>query len=186
MSSSPTAEGRPPTRVAVGRVGRAHGVTGEVSVAALTDEPTRRLAPGAELGADLPSGGTRSLVVATARPHADRWLLRFDGVPDRTAAEQLGGAVLTAFVAADETAGEGEFFDHQLVGARALDPSGTALGTVTDVLHHAAQDLLVVAPAAGGEAVLVPFVAAIVPAVDVTARTITVDPPGGLFPGPAQ
>lgn len=169
--------------MAVGRVGRAHGVTGEVSVAPLTDEPARRFAEGATLTAGLPGGGTRSLVVAGTRPHGDRWLLRFAGVPDRTAAEGLGGAVLTALVAPGEQAGDpDEFFDHQLVGAAALDRAGRTLGTVTDVLHHAAQDLLVVAPTGGGEDVLVPFVAAFVPTVDPASRRVVLDPPGGLFP----
>lgn len=191
MSSSPTAEpgaaaGGDPDRVVVGRAGRAHGITGELSVSVLTDEPGLRFAPGAELTALLPAGGRRSLVVDASRAHGDRLLVRFAGVADRTAAEALAGSTLTARVSPTETAaGTDEFFDHQLVGATATDLAGAVLGTVTDVLHHSAQDLLVVDPAGGGEQVLVPFVAAIVVAVDVTgpgARRVTLDPPGGLFP----
>ncbi len=170
----------------MGRAGRAHGVTGELSVTVLTDDPGLRFAVDAGIVARLPAGGTRTLTVATARPHGDRLLVRFAGVPDRTAAEGLAGSTLLADARPEEdTADPEEFFDHQLVGAVAADPAGTELGTVTDVLHHAAQDLLVVAPAAGGEDVLVPFVGAIVVAVDVAARRVTLDPPGGLFPDPA-
>ena len=191
VSTSPTAD--PPAgspgdtggaEVAVGRAGRAHGVTGELAVTPLTDSPERRFAVGAQLTATLPGGGTRTLEVTAARRHGDRWLLRFAGVPDRTAAEGLGGAALSARVAADDPAGDDEeFFDHQLVGAAALDGAGRRLGVVADVLHHAAQDLLVVTPERGGPDVLVPFVAALVPVVDVAGRRVVLDPPGGLFDG---
>lgn len=188
VSSSPTADaGGPgdPTRVVVGRAGRAHGVTGEVSVKVMTDDPALRFAVGARVTARLPTGGTRALEVETARTHGDRLLVRFIGVGDRTAAEGIGGSDLSAEVAAGETASDPEeFFDHQLVGLSAVDTAGAALGRVTDVLHHASQDLLVLAPAGGGEDVLVPFVAAIVLTVDVGAGRVVLDPPGGLFGDP--
>jgi len=187
--STPTADvGGPgePTRVVVGRAGRAHGVTGEISVRVLTDDPALRFAVGARVTARLPTGGTRALEVETARTHGDRLLVRFAGVTDRTAAEGIGGSDLSAEVDAGDTASDPEeFFDHQLVGLAAVDTAGTALGAVTDVLHHASQDLLVVEPVAGGEDVLVPFVAAIVLSVDVRAGRVVLDPPGGLFGDPA-
>ncbi len=183
MSSSPTADVPDSVQVVVGRAGRAHGVSGELSVTVLTDEPALRFGVDAALVAGLPAGGTRSLTVAAARPHGERLLVRFAGVPDRTAAEALAGATLVADAVPDESTDDpAEFFDHQLVGAAAVDPAGAVLGSVTDVLHHGAQDLLVVAPAGGGDDVLVPFVAAIATAVDVPGRRITLDPPGGLFP----
>lgn len=176
-----------PTRVVVGRAGRAHGVTGEISVRVLTDEPGLRFAAGARLTARLPAGGTRSLVVEAARTHGDRLLVRFAGVGDRTAAEGIGGSDLLVEVTAGETARDPEeFFDHQLVGLAAVDGSGVVLGAVTDVLHHTSQDLLVVAPVAGGGDVLVPFVAAIVPTVDVPAGRVVLHPPGGLFGDPSD
>lgn len=169
-------------QVVVGRAGRAHGVTGELSVAVLTDEPTLRFAAEVTLLARLPSGGTRTLTVAGVRPHGDRLLVRFAGVPDRTAAEALAGSTLLAdAVPLESPADPEEFFDHQLVGAAVVDTTGAALGTVGEVLHHGAQDLLVVTREGGGEDVLVPFVAAIAVAVDVPGRRVTLDPPGGLF-----
>lgn len=186
--STPTADvGGPgdPTRVVVGRAGRAHGVTGEISVRVLTDDPGLRFAAGARVTARLPAGGTRVLEVQTARTHGDRLLVRFAGVTDRTAAEGIGGSDLSADVAAGDTASDPEdFFDHQLVGLAAVDTGGAALGGVIDVLHHASQDLLVVEPIAGGEDVLVPFVTAIVLTVDVRAGRVVLDPPGGLFGDP--
>ena len=189
MSSSPTADAGgadgDPTRVVVGRAGRAHGVTGEVSVKVLTDEPALRFAVGARVIARLPAGGTRALEVETARTHGDRLLVRFAGIADRTGAEGVGGSDLSAEVTAGESAADPEeFFDHQLVGLAAVDTAGTALGVVTDVLHHTSQDLLVLEPTAGGEDVLVPFVAAIVLTVDVGAGRVVLDPPGGLFGDP--
>lgn len=174
-----------PTRVLVGRAGRAHGVTGEVSVRVLTDDPGLRFAAGSRLSARLPAGGTRALEVEAARTHGDRLLVRFAGVGDRTAAEGIGGSDLSVDVTAGETASDPEeFFDHQLVGLSAVDGTGVSLGAVTEVLHHTCQDLLVVAPVAGGEDVLVPFVAAIVLSVDVSGGRVVLDPPGGLFLNP--
>lgn len=185
---TPTADtGAPgdPARVVVGRAGRAHGVTGEVSVKVMTDDPGLRFAVGARVTARLPTGGTRALEVESTRTHGDRLLVRFAGVTDRTAAEGIGGSDLSADVAAGDTAGDPEeFFDHQLVGLAAVDTTGAALGEVTDVLHHASQDLLVVEPVTGGEDVLVPFVAAIVLTVDVGSGRVVLEPPGGLFGDP--
>ncbi len=166
----------------VGRIGRAHGIGGEVSVGLLTDAPGLRFAVGATLRARLPGGGTRTVVVGSARPHAERLLVGFAGIGDRTAAEALAGSLLLAQPGPVETGDDpDEFFDYQLIGSTAESRAGTVLGEVTDVLHNGAQDLLVVAPAGGGDDVLVPFVAAIVVAVDPAGARLTLDPPGGLF-----
>jgi len=104
----------------------------------------------------------------------------FEGVADRTAAETLVKAIL--WIDADVAAEEPEpdaWYDHQLVGLRALR-DGTQVGEVVRVDHLPAQDLLVVKTPDRGE-VLVPFVSAIVPTVDVDAGTLTLTPPAGLF-----
>ncbi|MDP9392984.1 MAG: ribosome maturation factor RimM [Actinomycetota bacterium] len=161
----------------IGRIGRAHGVRGDVTVEVRTDDPERRFATGARLRTEPDRG---PLVVADARVHSGRLLVTFEGVRDRTAAEALRGTVLVVDVDPDETPEDPEeFYDHQLVGLRAVTRDGDAVGEVVDVLHLPAQDVLVVAR--DGREVLVPFVAAIVPDVDLAAKHVVLDPPEGLL-----
>ena len=105
-------------------------------------------------------------------------MLGFDGVPDREGAEALRDVLLVLDVT-DEEPEPDAWFPHQLEGLRVQDTAGAVLGTVLRVDAGAAQDLLVVRTAGGD--VLVPFVAALVPVVDVGAGVVVVDPPGGLF-----
>lgn len=173
-----------PIRVVVGRIGRAHGVRGEVGVEVRTDEPDRRFASGTALAVD-DSG--RTLVVRSARPHAGRLLVTFEGVDDRTRAEALRGCLLTADVEPAERPDDPEeYYDHQLAGLSVRTPSGEPVGAVTEVLHLPAQDALAVRTEEGRE-VLVPFVAALVPSVDVDAGVVVVeDVPGLLDPDAAE
>ena len=166
----------------VGQVGRAHGIRGEVSVALRTDEPDSRFTAGARLRTD--HGPQGWLTVASVRPHRDRLLVRFTEVPDRTAAERLRGALLMVDASAVAQADPEEFHDHQLVGLAVQTTSGETVGTVAGVQHLPLQDLLVVA-AADGER-LVPFVAALVPEVDLAAGTLTVDAVPGLLDDAAE
>jgi 16S rRNA processing protein RimM len=167
--------------VVIGRIGRAHGVRGEVAVDVRTDEPEQRFAAGAVLGTDPQAAGP--LTVTGSRPHGGRLLVRFDEVTDRGAAEGLRGVLLTAAVSdADRPDDPEEFYDHQLVGLKVVDGAGVVVGEVADVLHHPAHDLLVVRRDAGGED-MVPFVAALVPDVDLDRGRLTVsDRPGLLDP----
>ena len=165
--------------VVVGRVGRAHGVRGEVSVDVRTDEPERRFAPGAALRADGHS--SHALTVLATRPHGPRLLVSFEEVTDRSAAEALRGADLIAQVSSGERPVDPEeFYDHQLVGLAVRTPDRGHVGRVRDVLHLPSQDVLVVTTDEGQEA-LVPFVAALVPSIDLAAGEVTVaDQPGLL------
>ena len=165
--------------VVVGRVGRAHGVRGEVSVDVRTDEPERRFAPGATLLTDRRSGD--ALTVLAARPHGTRLLVTFAQVSDRAAAESLRGATLLAALAEDERpADPEEFYDHQLVGLAVRTEERGVVGRVSDVLHLPSQDLLVVATDGGGEA-LVLFGGEVVPSVGLGLGEVTVaDQPGLL------
>ncbi len=166
--------------VVVGRIGRAHGVRGEVSVDVRTDEPARRFGVGTSLRV-APSLRYATLTVAAVRPHAGRLLVTFEQVPDRTAAEQLSGATLAVDVDADERPEDPEeFYDHQLVGLAVHDATGSAVGTVESVLHLPAQELLSVRRGDGREA-LVPFVTALVPVVDVAEGRIVVSDRAGLL-----
>ena len=165
--------------VVVGRIGRPHGVRGEVSVDVRTDEPERRFAPGATLRAD--GRVSDPLTVLAARPHGARLLVTFEQVSDRTAAETLRGATLFAALAEGERpADPEEFYDHQLVGLVVRTEQRGIVGRVSDVLHLPSQDVLAVASDDGREA-LVPFVAELVPSVDLDAAEVTVaDHPGLL------
>ena len=166
-------------RVVVGRIGRAHGIHGLVSVDVRTDEPERRLAPGAVLMTDPEARGP--LTVVEGRVHSGRLLLQFEGVEDRTQAEALRGTDLVVDVDPSELPeDDDEWYDHQVVGLAAVGTDGTAYGSVTEVVHLPMQDLLAVRTESGLE-VLVPFVAAFVPQVDVAGGRVVLDPPGGLF-----
>ncbi|MDQ5854916.1 MAG: ribosome maturation factor RimM [Actinomycetota bacterium] len=164
-----------PQRV-VGRIGRPHGVRGEVTVQVRTDSPEQRFTVGAQLGV----GAGRTLTVDAVRPHAGNLLVRFAGVTDRAAAAELRGVLLTVdtveLPALDDP---DEFYDHQLEGLAAVGSDGAQLGTVREVVHTPASDLLVV-ETDRGEA-LVPFVRAIVPEVDLSAGRVVLDPPAGLL-----
>lgn len=165
--------------VVVGRISRAHGVRGEVSVEIRTDEPDARFTPGATLHAEPAAAGP--LTVASTRPHGDRLLVRFDHVADRTAAEALRGVLLTAAQEpSDAPADADEFYDHQLVGLCVRGDDGSDVGEVVGVQHGPGHDLLLVRRDAGGD-VQVPFVAELVPVVDLEARTVVVVARPGLL-----
>jgi 16S rRNA processing protein RimM len=163
----------------VGRIGRPHGVRGEVTVEVRTDDPDARFAPGSSLRTDPESRGP--LTVAAARPRSGGLVLAFEGIGSREAAEALRNTMLVVDSAALPPIEDAdEWYDHQLVGLAAVDPAGAPLGEVADVVHAPGSDLLVVTDPDGGEH-LVPFIRAIVPTVDVAAGRVVVDPPEGLF-----
>jgi len=165
----------------VGRVVKAHGVTGEVVVDVRTDDPDTRFAPGSSLRGRPSRGGPESrYVVESAREHSGRLLLRLDGIVDRGAADALRG---TLFIVDSQELppieDPDEFYDHQLEGLQVVTTAGAAVGSVAEVLHTAAGELLSVR-ADEGE-VLVPFVSAIVTSVSLADQTIVIDPPDGLL-----
>jgi 16S rRNA processing protein RimM len=163
----------------VGRIGRAHGIKGEVSVEVRTDEPEARMAPGAVLVTDPEAAGP--LTVTSRRVHSGRLLVVFEGVADRSAAEALSGTLLLAEVDPDAVPeDEDEWYDHQLVGLEVVLADGTRVGEVREVLHLPGHDLLAV-DRAGGDQLLVPFVAEIVPVVDLQGNRVVVAPPPGLI-----
>jgi 16S rRNA processing protein RimM len=162
----------------VGRIGRPHGLHGEVTVDVRTDSPDERFAPGTALAA-----GERTLVVRSSRPHSGRLLVTFEQINDRDAAAQLRGALLTVDSAALPPTGDpDEFYDHQLEDLVAVRVDGVRLGTVREVVHAPAHDLLVVDTDQGEH--LVPFVRAIVCEVDLAGGRVVIDPPEGLLGGP--
>jgi 16S rRNA processing protein RimM len=164
------------TRRVVGRIGRPHGLSGEVTVQVSTDFPEQRFAVGAQLRSDT----GRTLTVETVRPHRGVLLVRFAGITDREGAADLRGGTLSVDATdLPDLTDPDEFYDHQLEGLAAVGPDGVALGRVREVVHAPASDLLVL-DTANGE-VLVPFVRAIVPEVDLAGGRVVLDPPAGLL-----
>ncbi|MFD4659461.1 ribosome maturation factor RimM [Kitasatospora sp. NPDC058444] len=166
-------------QLVVGRIGRAHGIRGDVSVEVRTDEPELRLGPGAVVLTDPASVGP--LTVESGRVHSGRLLLRFAGVKDRNAAEALRGTLLISEVDPEESPDDPEeYYDHQLIGLDVVLLDGTPVGELTEVLHLPYQDLLTVKKADGTE-VLVPFVSQIVPTIDLENQRAVITPPAGLI-----
>lgn len=167
-----------PQRVAVGKITRAHGVHGGVLILPLSDIH-ERFDAGSTLF--LGASGSRRLTIVERKGHRDRPLVRFDGIPDRTAAETLAGEYL--FVDASETPPlpPGEFWPHELIGLPVVSTSGIALGEVRDVLRTTGNDVWVVVDDAGHET-LVPALKDVVLTVDRTAGITVAEVPGLTVP----
>jgi 16S rRNA processing protein RimM len=149
-----------------------------VTVEVRTDDPDLRFVPGAVLRTEPAARGP--LTIAGRRWHRDILLLTFEGIESREAAEDVRNTELLVPLADLPELDDPEaFYDHQLVGLSARLTDGSVLGEVAAVRHEGA-DLLVVRRSDGGE-LLVPFVAAIVPTVDLAGGFVVVDPPEGLL-----
>ncbi|MEU4655557.1 ribosome maturation factor RimM [Streptomyces sp. NPDC023723] len=171
-------------QLVVARIGRAHGIKGEVTVEVRTDEPELRLAPGAVLATD--PAATGPLTIATGRVHSGRLLLRFEGVTDRTGAEALRNTLLIAEVdPAELPEEEDEYYDHQLMDLDVVLTDGTGVGRITEISHLPTQDLFVVERPDGSE-VYVPFVSEIVTEIDLEQQRAVIDPPPGLIDDRAE
>jgi len=165
--------GADPGLLLAGEIGKPHGLEGEVYVIVVSDDPHRF-----EPGARLHHADGRVLTVRSARRHRDRLLVVFEEIESREQAEAARG---TLYVPASETRAleDDEFWQHELVGCTVVHQDGTEIGRITSIVPGPAQDLLVVATGAGDR--YVPAVKAIVVAVDLVARRVTVDPPEGLL-----
>ncbi|MFF3820179.1 ribosome maturation factor RimM [Streptomyces bluensis] len=171
-------------QLVVARIGRAHGIKGEVTVEVRTDEPELRLAPGAVLLTDPASAGP--LTIETGRVHSGRLLLRFEGVRDRNAAEALRNILLIAEVDPEELPeDEDEFYDHQLIDLDVVTKDGVEVGRITEISHLPSQDLFIVERSDGSE-VMIPFVEEIVTAIDLKEQRAVIDPPPGLIDDRAE
>jgi len=162
----------------VGRIGRAHGIRGEATIEVRTDDPDDRLAVGAVLLTEPAKKGP--LTIASGRVHNGTLLLSFAGIPDRTAVEKLRDVLLIADVDVEaESDSDDSFHISKIIGCEVFLKNGERIGIVSDVLSSAAQDTLVVD--ANGDDKLIPFVAEIVPDVDVANKRIVITPPEGLL-----
>ncbi|MFI1713342.1 16S rRNA processing protein RimM [Streptomyces sp. PanSC19] len=171
-------------QLVVARIGRAHGIKGEVTVEVRTDEPELRLGPGAVLLTDPASAGP--LTIETGRVHSGRLLLRFEGVRDRNAAEALRNVLLIAEVDPTEMPEEeDEYYDHQLIDLDVVLTDGTEIGRITEISHLPSQDLFIVERPDGTE-LMIPFVEEIVTEIDLEEQRAVIDPPPGLIDDRAE
>ena len=164
-------------RVCLGQIGAAHGVRGEVRLRSFTSDP-----PAIADYGPLETEDGRVFEIETLRPAKDHFVVRLSGIRDRDAASALANTKL--YVPRErlpETAEPDEFYHADLVGLAVIDRAGTKLGTVVAIHNFGAGDLIEVRADTGGNTELVPFDTTHVPAVDIAAGKIVVDPPQGLF-----
>ncbi len=170
------------TQLRVGRLTKAHGLKGAIKVELYTDEPEKRFVPGAIFSLQVPEDSVwhgKSIELIELRWYNSHPVAFFKDVPDRTVAETLIRAILWVDHDSSVLPDEPEaWYDHQLTGLRAVR-DGVEVGTVVRVDHLPAQDLLVIKTAQ--DEVMVPFVSAIVPEVNIEKGIVTLTPPGGLF-----
>lgn len=164
-------------KLAVARIGRPHGIKGEVTIETLTDFPEERFFPGATLECDAPSH--TSLNVTQVRVHQGRWMLRFNGIDDRNGAERLRNARLFAEVAVDQANDEDGYHIEQLRGMRVVTLDDKEIGIVAGVLNNPGQDLLEVTTSAGER--LIPMVHEFIHEINVESGEIRVELPEGLL-----
>lgn len=155
----------------VGRIGRAHGVRGEATVEVRTDDPDSRFEIGSVMQTDPTDKGP--LTIRDARFHSGTLLLSFEGITDRTAVEGLRNVLLLAEIDPEAAnVSDDDFHISQIVGCTVVDSLDKEWGVITDVLQLPAQDTLVINYQ--GREVLVPFVRAFVPTVDIHNKKIIV------------
>ena len=164
--------------VVVGRLGRPHGVHGEISVEVRTDDPENRFAIGAKITL---KENNKKLTVAATRWHLSRLLIKFEEIQDRTQVDQVRGKLLVVEVNPTEaTLGNNEFYEFQLIDLEVFNTKNEKLGVVKEVLPGTAQSLIVVKTMDKKE-VMVPFVNQLVPEVDIKNKRVVMNPPSGLF-----
>ncbi|WP_048589047.1 ribosome maturation factor RimM [Corynebacterium pseudotuberculosis] len=161
----------------IGRVVKSHGIKGEVAVEVTTDDPDIRFAVGEVLNGKQGKKEHR-LTISTGRVHQGRLLIKFEEIPDRTAADSLRGTQFFAEPLKNDDGDEG-FYDHELEGLAVIQ-EGEKIGEVTGVMHGPAGEILEV-KLTEGKQVLIPFVHAIVPEVNLEEGTCTITPPDGLL-----
>jgi 16S rRNA processing protein RimM len=164
-------------QLVVARIGRAHGVLGEATIEVRTDQPEDRFYIGSVLATEPTTFGP--LTITSVRDHNGTLLLGFKGVNDRNQVEELRDVLLLAEVDIEADSTDDDFHVQQLLQCQVSTQDGLDIGLVTDVINLPGQDVLAVDY--NGREVLIPFVKAIVPIVDVKNRKITVVPPVGLL-----
>ncbi len=173
-----------PSYLVVGNINKAHGTKGEVFVWPLTDYPESAFAPGVILyqgdeGGNAPDPTLPTVVIRSVRPFQRGFLLKLEGVEDRSQAEGLRGRYLLRPMEEIEALGEGEVFYHDLLGMRVVTVGGEEVGEIVEVYALRPADLLEVRGSRG--TVHVPFLESIVERLDPEEGILVIDPPEGLL-----
>jgi 16S rRNA processing protein RimM len=173
-----------PEYVIVGRIRKAHGIRGELVVEPLTDAPDAVFAPGRRVFAGTAGGalapGAPQLIVRSARAFKGGWLVAFDGIPDRSAAEAWRDRRLLLPESEVEPPGEHEVWLHELLGMLVERRGGEPLGEVLDV-YELPQGLALDVGRGGQSRVVLPFTDDVVLEIDRGARRLVVEVPEGLM-----
>ena len=167
-----------PVFLAVGKLRRPHGVTGEMLMEVLTDFP-ERIRPRMTLYTEPEH---RPLVLRSVRPHNAGLLVAFDGYHTPEQAGELRNQVVAVTATDRPKLPEGEYYHHQLIGLQVRTAAGQALGQVVEILTTGANDVLVVRGASGPE-ILIPLVEAFVPEIHLEQGELTVRLIPGMLPG---
>ncbi len=173
-----------PSYLVVGHLNKAHGTKGELFVWPLTDHPESAFAPGVILclgdeGGSAPDPSLPGLLIESARPFRRGFLLRVEGVVDRSGAEALQGRYVLRPVQELEELDEGEVFYHQLLGMRVLTEGGEEVGEIVEVYELRPADLLEVRGPRGTHHI--PFLASMVRRLDPVEGVLVIAPPEGLL-----
>lgn len=177
----------------VGRIRKPQGIRGEVTVELLTGEPDRLFALGSRLFAGTITGqianhpddrrnpeSRQELRVDTATPYRGGLMVKFDVIPDRSAAEMWRQRYLLVPVDEITPPIADEVFMHDLLGMRVRGDDGSDLGEVTG-LYELPQGLTLEVKRENGGDMLVPYRPAVVREVDLDQRVLVVDMSSGLF-----
>ncbi len=164
-------ENNKPRLILLGRVGAAHGIKGDVSVRTFTGDP-------AAIGSYGPltdKTGAKSFAVRVVRSNPKGGVIaRFDGVANRNGAEALNGIDLYVDRARLSAAADGEFYHADLIGLKAVDAQGAAIGLIVAIVNFGAGDLLEIRLEGISSTEFIPFTNACVPAIDLAAGVATV------------
>lgn len=172
-------QGAAPDYLVVGRIGRPHGVQGELQVDPLTDFP-ERFAPGATLFAGPERGDAPSPVrILSVRSHRDRLIIGFDTADDRDSAQLMTGLHLFIPIGDAGQLDEDTWYEHQLVGLEVITDTGRILGRVSSLMETGAADVLIVR--GQGTELLLPMIGDVIADIDPVAGRITVTPLPGLI-----
>lgn len=172
-----------PEHLVVGQVGRAHGIKGDLRVWPLTDRPEEIFAAGqavllGDRSGELPDRA-KSLTITRSRPHQDVWIVKFEEVPDRTAAEMFRKRYLFVRTEALAPPEADEVYYHDLLGMEVVTLDGETVGRVHEVYELEPAHMLDVRR--NGGSVLVPFSRQVIKQMDVEGRRLIIDPPPGLL-----
>ncbi|WP_406250026.1 ribosome maturation factor RimM [Microbacterium sp. M] len=180
MAANDKGQGR--NQLRVGRLVKAHGLKGALKLELYTDNPEGRFIPGAEFTLQVPEASPwhgKTITVREYRVMNGNPVVFFDDIADRDAAEGLVRAILW-IDQGDIEPEDNAWYDHQLTGLDVVRDE-QVIGRVVRIDHLPSQDLLIVRPTGSDAEIMVPFVEAIVPTVDIEAGRVIVTPPAGLF-----